>query len=161
MEEILHQPGFLGTSANFAADMTLVMSLLVAATLSAGFWLARAHKYQAHRWFQSSAAALNLILVLWLMVLPYRDFILPGVPGRLSERFYAVTTLHGIVGSLALVFGVFVALRGNELVPRPLKFNNYKRYMRISYALYLIATLLGIWVYFTWFVNNPNPPIYQ
>ena len=31
MTELLHQPGFLGTSANFAADMTLVLDFLVAA----------------------------------------------------------------------------------------------------------------------------------
>ena len=161
MDEILHRPGFLGTSANFAADMTLVLSLTVAVLFTIGFVLARRSRYAVHRWVQTTAAALNAILVGWMMILPFRDFVLPGIPDRLDERFYALTTLHGLTGLTALLFGVFVALRGNELVPSALKFDNYKRFMRVSYTLYMLATLLGIAVYLTWFVGNPNSPVYQ
>ena len=45
MTEFLHQPGFLGTNANFAADMTLVLSVLVATLFSVGFYLARKGRY--------------------------------------------------------------------------------------------------------------------
>jgi uncharacterized membrane protein YozB (DUF420 family) len=96
-----------------------------------------------------------------MMVLPYRDFVAPGIPQRLNERFYSITALHASLGLAALVLGLFVALRGNGLMIKPLRFNNYKLFMRISYGLYILATLVGIWVYFTWFVNNPNPPVYQ
>jgi hypothetical protein len=159
--EILHRPGFLGTSANFAADMTLVVSLVVALLFTVGFALARAGRYGWHRWVQTSAASLNAILVGWMMVLPFRDFIVPGLPSRLGERFYAFTTLHAVVGASALGFGVFVALRGNGLVPKALQFRDYKKFMRVAYALYILATLLGVLVYLTWFVGNPNPPVYQ
>ena len=161
MIELLHQPGFLGTSANFAADMTLVLSLLVAAGLTAGFVLARRGQYGAHRVVQTAAAGTNAVLVLWLMVLPFRDFIAPGVPQRLGERFYGVTTLHAVVGASALVFGLYVVLRANGLMPKPLRFRNYRRFMRVAYALYLAATLIGIAVYLTWFVGNPNPPTFS
>lgn len=161
MIEILHRPGFLGTSANFAADMTLVISLVVAGLFTVGFTLARAGRYGWHRWVQTSAVALNALMVGWMMILPFRDFIVPGLPSRLGERFYAFTTIHALVGASALVFGVFVALRGNGLVPKALQFSDYKRFMRVSYALYMLATLLGVLVYLTWFVGNPNPPVYQ
>lgn len=161
MTEILHRPGFLGTSANFAADMTLTISLGVALLFTVGFLLARARRYTAHRWVQTTAASLNAILVGWMMILPFRDFVLPGIPGHLDERFYAITTIHGLVGAAALIFGVFVVLRGNELVPASLKFRDYKRFMRVAYGLYMAATLIGVLVYLTWFVGNPNPPVYQ
>lgn len=161
MVEILHQAGFLGTSANFAADMTLVLSLLVAAALSVGFVLARRRDYRTHRVVQTVAALTNAVLVLWLMILPFRDFVAPGVPNRLGERFIAVATLHALVGASALVLGLFVVLRANGLMPKPLRFRNYKAVMRVSYALYILATLIGVVVYFTWFVGNPNPPIYS
>jgi hypothetical protein len=41
MTGILHQPGFLGTNANFAADLTLVLMLLIAVLFTVGFILAR------------------------------------------------------------------------------------------------------------------------
>jgi hypothetical protein len=99
-------------------------------------------------------------MVGWMMILPYRDFIAPGLPEKLAERFYFVTTLHAIIGLAALLLGVFTALRANGLMIKALRFNNYKGVMRVSYSLYMLATLVGIWVYITWFVTNPNPPTY-
>lgn len=160
MEELLHQPGFLGTSANFAADMTLLLSLLVAASLTIGFVLARRRDYKTHRVIQTAAASTNAVLVLWMMILPFRDFVAPGIPARLGERFYAVTSLHAVVGASALLLGLFVVLRANGLMPEALRFRNYKSFMRVSYALYMAATLIGIAVYLTWFVGNPNPPVF-
>ena len=36
MNELLHQPGFLGTAANWAADFTLMMMILFAVLLTVG-----------------------------------------------------------------------------------------------------------------------------
>ncbi len=162
MNQILHLPGFLGTNANFAADMTLVISLIVAILFTVGVYLAVKGHYQAHRWVQTTAVTLNALLVLWMMILPFRDFILRDFMGERPPIFYAVTTAHGIIGIVALVFGLFVMLRGNNfiLIPQALRFNNYKLFMRISYGLYMLATLLGVWVYFTWFVTISNPPTF-
>ncbi len=160
MNDFLHQPGFFGTSANFAADFTLVMMVFIASLFTVGTVLALKKKYDTHRWVQTTAAVLNAIMVLWMMILPFRDFVAPGLPEQISERFYAVTTLHAFVGFFGLTFGLFVTLRGNGLVPKVLKFKNYKLFMRIAYSLYMLTTVLGIWVYFVWFVGNPNPPTY-
>jgi hypothetical protein len=51
-------------------------------------------------------------------------------------------------------------LRANGLVPKPLQFSNYRLFMRTSYALYMLATVLGVLVYMTWFVWSENPPSY-
>lgn len=158
MIDLLHQPGFLGTHANFAADFTLVMMLLIAGLFTLGTVMARQQRYQAHRWIQTSAALLNLLMVLWMMILPFRDFVVRDIGGPRPTLFYTVTSVHAIIGFIALTFGLFVTLRGNELVPQPLKFNNYKLYMRIAYGLYMAATLLGVWVYVIWFITIPNPP---
>jgi uncharacterized membrane protein len=151
MTELLHQPGFLGTSANFAADMTLVLSLLVAAALTLGFLLARRGDFRTHRVVQTVAVLTNAVLVLWLMILPFRDFVAPGVPERLGERFIGVTTLHAAVGASALLLGVFVMLRANGLMPKPLRFPT-TRVMRISYALHAGDADRDL-VCLTWFVE--------
>ena len=160
MTEFLHRPGILGTNANFAADMTLLMSIAVAILFSIGFYLARRGRYDIHKWVQTSGAILNIILVLWLMLLPYRDFIIRDTGGPRESIFYAVTSLHAIVGFFAFSFGNFVVLRGHKLVPRQLRFNNYKPFMRSAYGLYIVTTVLGVWVYWTWFIVITKTPIF-
>jgi uncharacterized membrane protein YozB (DUF420 family) len=160
MNEILHSPGFLGTAGNFAADMTLIMMLVIAALFSVGFYLARRKKYEAHRWVQTTGGMLNLVMVLWMMILPFRDFVIQDQGGPRPPIFYAVTAAHALLGVSGVVFGLFVILRGNNLMIKPLRFRKYKPFMRVAYGLYITATLLGILVYITWFVLVPNPPLY-
>ncbi len=152
MIEILHSPGFLGTSASFAADMTLTLSLLVVTLFSIGVYLAVRGKYDVHKWVQTAGVLTNLVLVLWLMLIPYRTFIINGQGGPHEAIFYQVTMLHAGVGFLAFFLGNFVVLRGHKLVPKFLRFKNYKLFMRTAYGLYLTTTVLGVALYYTWYV---------
>lgn len=158
MEDLMHRPGFMGTGANLLTDVALVLMALVAVIFTVGFVLARKGKYEAHRWVQTGGGVLTMVLVLWLMVLPYRDFVLSGLPERLPEPFYWVTTLHAVVGAVALPFGMFVILRGHGLVPKALQFSDYRLFMRLAYGLFMLTILIGFAVYVVWFVTNPNPP---
>jgi len=160
MVEILHLPGFLGTNANLAADATLLLMVVIGIMFTIGFILARKKKFEAHRWVQTSAAILNAVLVLWLMILPFRDFVIRDTGGPRTGFFYVITILHAVLGAVALPFGMFVVLRGNRLVPKALRFNNYKLFMRTAYGLYIVTILAGVLVYYTWFVMIPNPPLY-
>jgi uncharacterized membrane protein YozB (DUF420 family) len=152
MSDFLTMPGFLGTKATFRSDLTLVLILISAVLFNLGFILARRKHFTAHRWVQTSAVTLNTLVVLISMVTSYIIYILPGIPAKLAQGDYAVTTLHALIGAIALVWGVFVALRGNNLVPKKLRFNNYKLFMRWAYGLYMVATLGGIIVYIIVFV---------
>lgn len=148
----LHGPGFLGTPAPFISDFSLCIMLLVAALLTFGRHLARTGRYGPHRWIQTASVILSTIVALGFMIESFFTHILPGVPSKLLEGDYAVSTLHALLGSAAVILGVFVVLRGHELVPRGMRFSNYKAYMRTSYALYMLATLLGVVVYVLVFV---------
>ena len=64
------------------------------------------------------------------------------------------------IGLSATIFGLYVVLRGHELMPNSLKFHNYKPFMRVAYSLYIAATLLGVAVYLAWYVFTESPPIY-
>lgn len=152
MSDFLTMPGFLGTHATLRSDLTLVLILISAALFNLGFFLARRKLFTAHRWVQTSAVTVNTLVVLISMVTSYFIHILPGIPAKLAQGDYAVTTVHALIGAITLVLGVFVALRGNELVPKSLRFNNYKLFMRWAYSLYMVATLGGIIVYIVVFV---------
>ncbi len=160
MLEFFHQPGFCGTHANRFADITLTLMVLAAVLFTTGFALARKKRFTAHRVVQTIAAALNAIVVLWAMTLPFYKEIIQDFMGERPAYFYGVTSVHASIGLTAFVFGLFVTLRGNGLVPRKLKFKNYKPYMRAAYVLYLVATLVGVVVYLVWYVFIPNPPVY-
>jgi len=152
MSDFLTSPGFLGTKATLRSDLTLVLILVTAILFNIGFILARKKHFTAHRWVQTSSVILNTLVVVISMVTSYIIHILPGIPAKLAQGDYAVTTMHGIIGAFALLLGVFVMLRGNELVPASLRFKNYKLFMRWAYALYMLATLGGISVYIIVFV---------
>jgi uncharacterized membrane protein YozB (DUF420 family) len=152
MSDFLTTPGFLGTKATLRSDLTLVLILITAVLFNVGFILARGKHFVAHRWVQTTSVTLNTLVVLISMVTSYIIHILPGIPAKLSQGDYAVTTVHGFVGAITLLFGVFVMLRGNELVPKSLRFKNYKLFMRWAYALYMLATLGGAIVYIIAFV---------
>jgi putative membrane protein len=152
MNNFLNGPGFLGTNANFRSDASLILILITAVLFTIGWRLAIQKRYEAHRWVQTIAACLNAIVVLSTMISSFMINILPGIPGKLNQGSYAVTTTHGLAGMIGLVLGIFVVLRGNELVPKSLRFANYKLVMRTSYALYMLVTLMGVVVYVIVFV---------
>ncbi len=152
MADYLTSPGFLGTRATLRSDLTLVLTLFTALLFTIGFVLARKKLFTYHRWVQTGAVILNSIVALGSMTFSYIVNILPGIPAKLGQGDYAVTSLHGILGAIAFLFGVFVTLRGNELVPRKLRFDNYKPFMRWAYWLYMLATASGTAIYIIIFV---------
>ncbi len=152
MKDFLNGPGFLGTQAPFISDLSLILISLTAIMFTIGLQLARHRHYEAHRWVQTVTAIINAMVVLGVMINSYVTHILPGIPAKLLVGDYGLTTVHALVGMTGLLLGIFVVLRGNGLVTKALRFKNYKMFMRISYAFYMLATLLGVTVYILAFV---------
>ncbi len=147
MIAILNGPGFLDTHAPFSSDLSLILILISIALFTTG-WQLRLHGHPgAHCPIQAVAAGLNAIAAAAVMIPSYIAHILPGIPAKLGTGDYAFTTLHAIVGATATLLGVFVVLRAYRLVPGRLRFKNYKKVMRTSYVLYVVAAILGVAVY--------------
>jgi uncharacterized membrane protein YozB (DUF420 family) len=155
LPSLLTSAGFLGTRARLYADLSLILILCSAILFTVGWQLAVHKHFASHRWVQTCAAILNTLVVLIVMIASYIIYILPGIPGKLLESTYGVTTVHAFIGMLGLLLGVFVVLRANKLVPKRLRFKNYKLFMRTSYILYMLATLIGVIVYVTVYVTGP------
>jgi uncharacterized membrane protein YozB (DUF420 family) len=152
MTGFLNSPGFLGTNATFHSDATLILIVVTAVLFTIGWQLAFRKRYKLHRWVQTSAVILNTVVVLVAMVSSFVIYILPGIPAKLNEGSYGVTTIHAFVGLIGVVLGVFIVLRMNNLVPKAIQFSNYKLFMRTSYLIYMVATLLGVVVYIVVYV---------
>jgi uncharacterized membrane protein YozB (DUF420 family) len=147
MGNLLDQLGFLGTHAPLRSDITLILIIITAVSFTVGWRLAVSKRLEAHRWVQTITATINAIIVLLAMVNVFIVYILPGIPAKLFQGSYGVTTVHGLVGGIGLTLGIFVVLRANKLVPKRLRFKNYKLFIRTSYTIYMLATLLGVFVY--------------
>jgi len=63
MINFLSNPGFLGTTAPFRSDITLVLIIVTAILFTIGWRLAVQKRYQVHRWVQTVTAVLNAIVV--------------------------------------------------------------------------------------------------
>jgi uncharacterized membrane protein YozB (DUF420 family) len=94
---------------------------------------------------------LNLILIGLIMLPSFRLGVLPGLPERLGQAYYSISTLHAVAGSIAQLLGLYVVLRaGTHLLPEALRFENYKVWMRAALALWWAVILLGLATYYVW-----------
>ena len=57
-----------------------------------------------------------------------------------NQPHFAIAGVHGLAGLITVLFGTFVALRANELVPGALRFDNFKLFMRTAYSAYMTVT---------------------
>ncbi len=152
MTGLFKYPGFLGTGAPFISDLSLLLMLLTAVLFTIGWRLAVRKSLKAHRWVQTAAVVVNTTVVLIVMISSYVIFILPGIPHRLGEGSYGITTVHALLGGVSLTFGVYVVLVGYGLLPEKLRFTNFKLFMRASYVIYMLATFTGIMIYLIVFI---------
>jgi plastocyanin len=145
--------GFLGTNSTFSADFNLVAHLAMGMALLGGMLLARRRHYRAHKYCQSTVLLLNLPLIAFIMVPSFRDQVQPQLPGSLGDRFYAVATVHAVIGVIAQVLGLYILLvAGTRLLPRRLRFRRYKPWMRTELVLWWIVVLAGVAVYAVWYI---------
>ena len=143
----LATPGFLHAGATTHADLALVSMLFVALLFTFGVIMAIKRHYEIHRWAQTTGVIFSTVIAGWLMARGFAEEVIEEGPNPGGEVFYVLLASHGIVGTIAVLLGVFIALRANGLVPKRLQFNNYKLVMRCSYGLYMLAVVLGAWVY--------------
>jgi uncharacterized membrane protein YozB (DUF420 family) len=147
--------GFLGTWAGFGPDLNLLLQIAMGLALLAGTLLARARRYRAHGACQSAVLILNLFLIASVMWPAMHQQVLPRIPARLNRAHYAIATVHGLLGVVAEIFGLYIALvAGTNLLPPSWKIQRWKFWMRIELALWWVALAAGMVTYFIWYVHS-------
>jgi uncharacterized membrane protein YozB (DUF420 family) len=77
---------------------------------------------------------------------------LPRLPRHLGRRYYAMATVHGILGAVAELLGLYILLAaGTNRLPRACRFRRWKLWMRVELALWWIVLLAGIGTYYIWY----------
>jgi uncharacterized membrane protein YozB (DUF420 family) len=144
--------GFLGRPSTFGADLNLLIQLALGVLLFAGLVLARRSKYAMHGACQSTALVATLVMTaIWMAPAYHTNY--GAAIFKLGNRVNVAAAAHVVVGSLALLLGMYVVLvAGTKLVPKPLRFGNYKVWMRTLISVWWLALMLGVLTY--WYATS-------
>jgi uncharacterized membrane protein YozB (DUF420 family) len=145
--------GFLGTAASRVADVVLLLEVGMGAGLLVGALLARMGRFRQHAWCQSVIVLLNLAVIALTMVPSFSVHVFPKIPGKLGKAYYALTTVHAAIGTVAEVAGLYILLAaGPRVLPEKLRITRYRVWMRSVLVLWWVELLLGIATYARWYV---------
>jgi hypothetical protein len=144
--------GFLGRPSTFGADLNLLVQLGVGLLLLVGLMLARRARYGPHGLCQTIALVATLAMTATWMLPAYHSTYGAAI-FALGNRVNVAAAAHVVTGSVALVLGIYVVLvAGTPVVPRSLRFSNYKPWMRALILTWWLALLLGVLTY--WFATS-------
>jgi len=135
--------------------LNMHMQIAMVLLLSAGVLLARAKRFRLHAVVQCSVVLLNLGLILRIMLPGLRHQLPVSFPTSWRDFPVAIILLHSLIGALAWLMAFYVLLvAGTPLLPRKLRFLNYRRWMRAAFVLWWTAFLLGCLAYYLLYWNR-------
>jgi uncharacterized membrane protein YozB (DUF420 family) len=118
-----------------------------------GALFARLQRFRAHALCQSVIVLFNLVLILLTMVPSFLNRVAPGLPEKLHKSYYALATIHGLLGGIAEFGGLYLLLAaGTNVLPMWLRITRFKPWMRCVLALWWVVLLLGFGTYARWYV---------
>lgn len=145
--------GFLGTGAPFAADLNLVLQLIMEAALIAGVLLAKKKCYKAHGICQTTVLLLNLVVIGLVMWPSFQQQVEPALLRGLHKRYYRAAILHAALGITTEFLGLYIVMvAGTNFLPQSLRFKHWKWWMRTELVLWTAALLSGAGTYCGWYI---------
>ena len=153
MLSVFPMKGFLGTGATFAADLNLIVQLMMGIKLAIGAILARQRRYIAHSVCQTTVLLLNVLMIGLVMGPSFRQQVTPALSKVLHKWYYEAATVHAVLGITAELLGLYIVIvAGANILPQWLRFKHWKWWMRTELALWLIVLLSGVGTYCAWYV---------
>jgi uncharacterized membrane protein YozB (DUF420 family) len=145
--------GFLGTGATFAADLNLVLQLIMGTALITGTVLAKRKRYRAHGICQTTVLLLNLLLIGLVMWPSFQQQVKPAMFKVLPRWYFEVALVHGVLGITAEILGLYIVMvAGTTILPQCLRFSHWKLWMRAEMVLWAVVLLGGLATYCAWYV---------
>jgi hypothetical protein len=130
----------------FVAATSLSLQTVVLVLLVGGYWLKKMKKFRQHGITMLIAVILHIITILAVMLPSFVLAIIPLILANTSTVLTIVATLHGIMGIIVAVLGVWIVtswrLRTSLQYCSP-----KKKLMLLTLTSWLIALLLGILLY--------------
>jgi len=143
--------GFFGPGS-LAADLNLTLEVALVLGLTAGMLFARRGRIETHRVNQTIWALVNAALVICVMVPSLAHAKLARL-ADLAHWSAALPWLHAAIGALTLAGALWLVLQMNDVLSERWHVTWWKRLMRLTLAGYWIVALLGIALYFQFYVG--------
>ena len=123
--------GFLGTAAPRSADVVVLLEIGMGVALLIGAVLARMRRFRLHAWCQSVIVLLNfVVIVLIKMISSFHVHVSLKIPLKLGKAYYALATVHGALGSVTEIAGLYILLAaGTNVLPHNFRVTEYKLWM--------------------------------
>ena len=145
--------GFLGTGATFAADLNLVVQLVMGAALLVGGLLAKQKRYAARGVCQTTVQLPNLLIIALVMWPSFHQQVGPVFPRAFHKRYFTVATIHGALGMAAELLGLYIVMvAGTHLLPQRLCFKRWRLWMRVELMLWSAVLFSRLWTYYVWYI---------
>jgi len=137
--------GLLGTKASTASDLNLLLQIIILIILFVGVKFAKEKAQDGlkkHGRIMTIAVIMNAVTILLVMG-PSLVINFDAVLAEPSTIGFPLTLIHALFGSLAEVLGLVFVFK---------KFGNVRLWMRFTMAIWLVAVVMGIIFYFTYYV---------
>jgi CDGSH-type Zn-finger protein/uncharacterized membrane protein YozB (DUF420 family) len=144
-------PGFLFSGA-LIPDLNLALQMLLVAGLTFGGWLAKRGNIAAHRYNQTVWVLVNAVLVVLIMARGMDNAAFEAA-SDLARPHILVPWLHAAIGTATVAAGLWLVAQMNGLLPRRFHVRGWKTLMRVTLAGYWLVALLGIGIYYLWFLR--------
>ena len=127
------------------ATFTLVVEILFYLVLCAGVVAQLKGKYKWHDRLQAPIVVLNIFFIIFVMIPTFRLVVVEQLPRGLSDIPTLVTTLHGLLGTVAQLLAIYMFLAGFKILPR--KIGTLRYWMWTTFVFWTATVLVGIGVY--------------
>jgi plastocyanin/uncharacterized membrane protein YozB (DUF420 family) len=144
--------GIFGTRASLFADFNLIAEIVLLLGLMVGYVFAKTKHISAHQYNQTTWVLFNVVLVVFIMLVSFFRTVIIGIPANLLRAYYAVSTVHAVLGGITVVCGLFILLRMNKLLPKFLRIKWWKNLMRFTLGMYFLVGFFGLATYVIWYV---------
>ncbi len=138
--------GFLGTRASWAADLNLIVQIVLLVGLVLGRIQAKSRNLTGHHTWMTAIVVVNAVMIIAIMN-PAFFRLLPLAWPKLGAPGPILLWLHVVVALLAELMGLYAVLWMRMDLPELLRTRNLKWFMRINFLLWTLALVGGIVLY--------------
>jgi uncharacterized membrane protein YozB (DUF420 family) len=90
-----------------------------------------------------------------MMIPSFRVHVLPRVPAKLGNAYYALATMHAAIGTATELAGLYILMfASTSVLPEKFRITKYKAPMRTVLVLWWVVFLLGLATYTRWYVPH-------